>query len=407
MSSNPLKIEKRTNLNYALIEEKYTAKGYRKIPSHLLSFPMKAVVPELIGTAAVSAQFSFYFVNDKKDIDLLDELDIPFVWLHKTDLTPEISSYMVMKELENAKIFYSKSFSITKKALDEVRTKGTVPISDMTSIVDDITASVAKHPSALLCMRGLQNSDEYTYHHSVNVSLLACIFAKFLGYSPKEVREIGLAGLLHDIGKQRIPLEILNAPRKLSNEEFEIMKSHPRLAEDLLKSHPDISENIMRAVTAHHEKFDGSGYPHKFKKDEIHPYAVILSLADVYDALTSERAYKKAFPQNKTAAMIYSQKGTAFKADMAELFICCFGIYPIGTLVKLNETQYAIVYENNKEDLLHPKVLEITKKDGKYALASICIMDLRKYKNKYKITTCENAKGENINLKELLENVHA
>jgi HD-GYP domain-containing protein (c-di-GMP phosphodiesterase class II) len=313
-----------------------------------------------------------------------------------------MSTRLLDKEIEKSKLFYTHSLGIVKASLDEVRFTGNITISNMTKIVDEIITSITQHPTALLCMRGLQNSAEYTYHHSVNVALLSCIFAQFLEYSQEEIREIGLAGLLCGIGKQRIPLEILNAPRKLSALEFEIIKSHPIYAENLLKNTPNISENVIKAVTALHEKHDGTGYPKRLKGDEIHPYSVILSLADVYDALISERAYKKAFPQNKTAAMIYSQKDTCFKPDMVDLFICCFGVYPIGTLVKIDENKFAIVYENNRDDLLFPKVLEITKKEDKYVLASMDTLDLKQHKDTYKISICDDLKGENISLKELL-----
>jgi len=313
-----------------------------------------------------------------------------------------MSTHFLDKEIEKSKLFYAHSLILIKASLDEIRLTGTFTLAKMTKIVDEIIASITKHPTALLCMRGLQNPAEYTYHHSVNVALLSCIFAQFLGYSEEEIREVGLAGLLCEIGKQRIPLEILNAPRKLSALEFDIIKSHPLFSEDLLKTQPNISENIMKGIVSHHEKHDGTGYPHKLKGDEIHAYAIILALADTYDALISERAYKKAFPQNKTAAMIYSQKETCFKPDMVDLFICCFGVYPIGTLVKLNDDTFGIVYENNRDDLLFPKVLEITKKEGGYALVSTDVLDLKQNKDLYKITICDDLKKENINLKELL-----
>ena len=306
------------------------------------------------------------------------------------------------KEIEKSRIFYEQSIITIKEHLDEVRSTGTVKLSGMTGIVDEIIQSITENPNTLLCMRGLQNPAEYSYYHSVNVALLSCIFAQFLDYNEEEVREVGMAGLLCGIGKQRIPLEILNAPRKLSALEFNIIKSHTLFAETLLKEQSGISENTIKAVVSLHEKYDGSGYPHGEKGDDIHPYSVILSIADVYDALISEKPYKKAFPQNKTAALIYSQKGTCFKPDIVDLFICCFGVYPIGTLIKLNEDKFAIVYENNRDDLLFPKVLEIVKTIDGYALVSMNALDLRKYKDQYKITICEDFKGEKINLKELL-----
>lgn len=402
MLINNVEVRKKTNLNYSAIKKQYTSKGYKNIPTHLLQVPMQVIVPELFGTPLTSGQFAFYLINNANDIEILRQLDISSVWVHQTNITSAMMDHFLKEEIAASAEFFESSFRIAKRTLDNIRKTGTVDLLGINTIVDNITASVAKHPGALLCMRSLESSSEYTYYHSINVSLLSCIFAQFLGYTSQKIREVTLAGLLHDIGKQRIPVEILNAPRKLSTLEFDIMKSHPLLSKQLLDTKHDIPNEVFDGILSHHEKFDGTGYPRGLKKDEIPPYAVILSLADVYDALTSERAYKQAFPQNKTAAMIYSQKGTSFAPDMVELFICCFGVYPIGTFVKLTEEKYGIVYENNKDDLLFPKVIEIIKENGKYRFNNMNVIDLRKFKFQYKISVCENLKTENIDLNELL-----
>jgi len=412
----------------------YHENGYSKIAVSSLGFPLDVIVPELMEKKQGANQFSIYCIITENDIEYLSTIGIQHVYVLKNTKIPILLSKTktnatqaqnekkastevqhksdparmkptsLADELLKSHAFYKKSFLKIRDSLDMTRSQGILPIEEINLVVNDITESVSRNPNALLCMRGLQRADEYTYYHSINVSILASIFAKFLGYSQEEVWKIGYAGMLHDIGKQKIPLDVLNAPRKLTDQEFEILKLHPELTLSILDKAKDLPDGVLEAATGHHEKYDGSGYPHGLKGDQIHPYAAIVSLADVYDALTSDRSYKRAFPQNKTAAIIYSQRGTSFSADMVDSFIRCFGVYPIGSLLRLSNGKYAIVYENNSEGLLHPKVLQLTSDLDKFMPQNVHPIDLSKFKDEIKILSCENINNHKINLQKILAN---
>ncbi len=406
MSSNDLISEKELRDSLKRLEENFIDKGYKKVPVDVLQPRMRVTSPEIIEKNIASEAAKFFLISGPEDIEKLKENKIAYVWAQTEEIPADLESTLLIQEIQNSSSFYTDSRDMMQTLLDGARAGESVTIENVEPVVDKIVSSVSRHPSALLCMKSLQDSQQYTYYHSINVALIASVFAHFLGYSPTQIKEITIAGLLHDLGKQKVPIEILDAPRKLTPNEFKIMQNHPSYAIEMLKQGSEISTDILAAVAQHHERCNGTGYPLGLNADEIHPYASVISLADVYDALTSERVYKKAMPQNKTASYIFSQRGIAFPAEMTDLFICCFGVYPIGTLVKISATQFALVCENNKDDLLHPKVLEIIKQNGQYTFASLEPIDLRFTKDKYKIQSCENVKWGLIQIKDLLLNAY-
>lgn len=414
------------------LDKLYAENGYYMLPLSKLSYPMDVLVPELIGEGKDANHFEFYCIQSEEDIEHLYSINVKHVWMlrnAKIPATPLNSSKIAKarasehdtivverapqtlatsgkiplnEEIERNNSFYKKSYEKARKNFDTIRQYGVLPIEEMSLVVDEITSSVSRNPGALLCLRGLQSADEYTYYHSINVSLLATVFAQHLGYSQDEIWRIGFAGMLHDIGKQKIPLELLNAPRKLSDKEFGVLKRHPQFALEILESVKNLGSGIIEAITGHHEKFDGSGYPHGLKGSEIHPFAAILSLVDVYDALTSERPYKKAFPQSKTAAIIYSQKDTSFSTEMVNSFISCFGVYPIGSLVRLSNGEFAVVYEHNTDDLLKPKILQLGRSFDQFLPQNAKAIDLRYVKDELKILSCEGMHDDLVNLPNII-----
>lgn len=412
----------------------YAENGYTMLPLSKLSYPMDVLVPELIEGKNDGNHFDFYCILNEEDIEYLYAINVKHVWVGRDTEIPAIpnsssrigespvseQSMPVPENNENTvptkhtvpldeevsrnHSFYKQSFENARKNLDIIRQHGVLPVEEMGLMVDEITSSVSRNPGALLCLRGLQSADEYTYYHSINVCLLATVFAQFLGYSQEEIWRISFAGMLHDIGKQKIPLELLNAPRKLSDKEFGVLKQHPQFAGEILDSVKNLGEGILDAIVGHHEKFDGSGYPHGLKGKNIHPFAAILSLVDVYDALTSERPYKKAFPQSKTAAIIYSQKNTSFSSELVNNFISCFGVYPIGSLVRLSNGECAVVYEHNTDDLLNPKVLQLGRSFDQFLPQNAKALDLRKVKDRIKIASYEGTRDELVELPNILNN---
>lgn len=205
----------------------------------------------------------------------------------------------------------------------------------------------------------MKTSDEYTFKHSVDVATISMILAKQLGLSQKEIYEIGVAGLLHDIGKTKIPLEILNKPGKLDDSEFAVMKQHSVFGYKMLRDNPEFSTEIPLAVLQHHEKMNGKGYPLGAAKPQITPYAKFLSVADIYDALVTERPYKKAFSQRTAVEIMMSMTN---ELDMTALksFLESMILYPVGTVVELSNGEKAKVVKNNPHYILRPVVVNIT-----------------------------------------------
>lgn len=227
------------------------------------------------------------------------------------------------------------------------------------SIAKDLIDAIDSNDAIAIDINELKTSDEYTFKHSVDVATISMILAKQLGLSQKEIYEIGVAGLLHDIGKTKIPPEILNKPGKLDDSEFAVMKQHSVFGYKMLRDNPEFSTEIPLAVLQHHEKMNGKGYPLGAAKPQITPYAKFLSVADIYDALVTERPYKKAFSQRTAVEIMMSMTN---ELDMTALksFLESMILYPVGTVVELSNGEKAKVVKNNPHYILRPVVVNIT-----------------------------------------------
>lgn len=227
------------------------------------------------------------------------------------------------------------------------------------SITKDLMKAINDNDAIAVDINALKTSDEYTFKHSVDVATMSMIIAKKQGLSSEDIYSIGIAGLLHDMGKSKIPLEVLNKPAKLTDEEFAIMKQHTVLGYEILKEKKNFSQAIALAVLQHHEKMNGRGYPMGVSSEKICPYAKILSVADVYDALVTARPYKKAFSQRTAVEMIMSMTDeldiTAMKSFFASVIL-----YPVDSTVELSNGESARVVKNNAGSVLRPVVVGLS-----------------------------------------------
>lgn len=226
------------------------------------------------------------------------------------------------------------------------------------SITRDLIGAIDNNDAIAIDINELKTSDEYTFKHSVDVATISMILAKKQGLNKKEIYEIGVAGLLHDIGKTKVPLEILNKPGRLDDNEFSVMKQHSVYGYKMIKDRPDFNPAISYAVLQHHEKINGKGYPMGVQAGQITKYARILSVADIYDALVTERPYKKAFSQRNAVEMIMSMTGeldmTAMKSFLESMIL-----YPVDSIVELSNGEKAKVVKNNPHYILRPVVVGV------------------------------------------------
>ena len=222
----------------------------------------------------------------------------------------------------------------------------------------DLTEAIMTNSAVAIDINTLKVSDEYTFKHSVDVAMISMIIGKRHGLSRDEIREIGVAGLLHDMGKSKIPTEILNKPGKLTDEEFALMKRHPYDGYQILKDRGGFSNAVLAGVLQHHEKINAGGYPMGLSKDQIHLFGRLIAVADIFDALVTKRPYKDAFPMREAVEMIMSMTG--------ELDISCINsflgsviCYPVDSVVELSNGQLCKVVANVPMYPLRPRVVAI------------------------------------------------
>lgn len=281
--------------------------------------------------------------------------------------TPKESTFNDSQDVENkrkfntrikqAKALISTSKDVQRKLFEHIEEGLEIDLCSVKTLTTELIDTLFTNSDALMCAVNIRNKDEYLLEHSFAVSMLMALFSRYLGIDKKLIGELAIGAFLHDIGKIRTPNHILNKPGKLSVDEFEVMKLHVNHSIDIIKSIPGISQVSLGVAALHHEKLDGSGYPYGLAGQQISRYGRMLSICDIYDALTANRCYKEGATQLNAFGILrnLAQNGQ-LDLSLVHAFIKCMGVYPVGSLVKLNSNRLAIVEGYNKMDPIRPKV---------------------------------------------------
>lgn len=280
--------------------------------------------------------------------------------------------YPGLRELEDIhKVLPAAKFTFeqTKLHVDEVLTSISngeqFDMDASRKAIQDCVKNIIRNPNALLWLTQIKEQDQYTSEHCLRVGILAIAFGRFLGFNAEDLEMIGLCGMLHDVGKLKIPDGILNKPGRLSRVEYDIMKEHAKLGKEILEAQPAAHKLIIDAAHYHHERIDGKGYPQQLNAAYLHKFVRMISIVDAYDAITSSRAYKEGSPAFDALKILFSERDMHFDSELTEAFIRMVGIYPPGTLVEMTNGEIGIVVSANPNAKLRPKVELVLTQDKK------------------------------------------
>lgn len=279
------------------------------------------------------------------------------------------------------KTFFS-ALSVVQENANLVRTHDSINISKAKRAVQGLIDVLIQDEAAMLELTTLRNFDDYTYVHSVNVCVLSLLLGFHLGMDRKRLSQLGVGALLHDIGKMKLPVDLINKPESYDDDDWQLMRRHPIFGVKFLLKTRQVDETTARASTAvfeHHITFDGKGYPELLNRRTPTLYARIVSIADAYNAMTSGRVYhrKKSLPDEVITNMV-NRIGTAFDPLLLKIFVNAMGVYPVGTVVTTSTNEIGIVARNNPSDPEKPQIKIIGNQDGMFDESSIKVIDLSK-----------------------------
>ena len=262
------------------------------------------------------------------------------------------------EELPAAKQVYQAAKTIVQNAMQDVRLGRALNVDAVQAVITDMTESVFRNPDALPSLSRLKRFDEYTFYHSVNTALLAMSMGRSLGFDRSMIHLAGVGTLLHDIGKMKVPLELLNKPGRFEPHEMEIVKQHVLRGVEVLSSTTGLGDTYIQPALEHHERVNGDGYPHRRAHQDISQVGLITAIVDIYDAMTSDRVYHKGKPAHEVLQLLYrlSLDGH-LDPTLVQRFIQVVGVYPVGSVVELNTGETGIVKRINHHAPLAPVVL--------------------------------------------------
>lgn len=284
---------------------------------------------------------------------LHDQLEIPSSFVMYTEETS------VEEELEVAKEVHEDLVGVLNESFSKFDQSGELDLSSMHESTEALVESMIRNPDAAHLLSQLRQKDSYSYSHSVEAAVLGVMFGRHLGFSKRELDELALGILLLDVGKTKLPTNLLEKKGKLNATEVKLIKAHVKLGVKVLEGNQAATKDVIDLVASHHERFDGKGYPHGKEGKQISVYGRIAAIIDFYDAVTHDRPYRKRIKAATAVNALYARRGKNFQPELVEEFIQCLGLYPTGSVVELSSGEVGIVIEQNRLRRLRPKVLVV------------------------------------------------
>ena len=279
------------------------------------------------------------------------------------------------QEVSVAQAAESRTRTLIYSIMDDIRLGRSINSVEAKKAVAGMVESVVRNPDALVWLTQLKKKDEYTALHSLRVCILALTFGRHLGLSAEQLNVLGIGALLHDVGKFKVPNEILNKPARLTDAEYQIMKTHVPLGVEILENTPNIPPAAIEVARRHHERYSGSGYINGFSGDEIGLFGLVGAIVDTYDAITSDRAYHSGMSAYDALNLLYQARNTEYHTGLVEQFIQCMGVYPIGSVVEMNSGSVGVVISINRARRLKPRVALVLDPD-KHPYTPAPVVDL-------------------------------
>ncbi|MBI4804852.1 MAG: HD-GYP domain-containing protein [Desulfovibrio sp.] len=324
-----------------------------------------ALLAEQYSEAYVETEAGTYFRKHPKEKELFESVFGPLASPSENDTdTPALQD--MVGHIKKADAQYTKLVAQCKVLYKDLEASKNIDTEAWGMLAQTISETETEMVIPLALVSRMRQNDPYNYSHSLNVALLATLAGRRLGYSQEIQKRLGTAGLLHDVGKVLVSDKILQKPGRLTSAEYAEVKKHPVYGRDILLKKGNVPQEVVSVVYAHHENYDGSGYPQGLAGAEIDEFASIVSILDTYDALRSDRYYREGISSHKALCVIYNLRGKSFSPELVDKAVSMFGIYPIGSIVVLRSGQKAFVTQQNSDNLLRPRVRVILDADNAY-----------------------------------------
>ena len=308
--------------------------------------------------------------TDKRDVDKAPEsTEAPEVYLRPAFIpeTVQLTIYedkvTVEAEITAAAESFKRANDLLSNMAEDIRGGQSLNLENIELVIDDMVDSMIRNPDALMWVARMREQDLNIYSHGISVAVNLVAFGRHLGYPKEQLTQLGTLGLLLDVGKIKLPRELLEKVQRLTADEFEQIKEHVDLGLDILRESPNLHPDVFEGIAQHHERMNGSGYPNNLIGNTISTFGRMSAIADTYAAVTKPRPYAEVVSPHQALQMLSSWSGSQFQPDMVEQFIQSIGVFPVGSMVELSTGEVAVVVTHSKYKRLRPVVLVLTEAD--------------------------------------------